>query len=240
MIIFLRLSFNKLDENSKIIHMKYLIAIFKGVLAGLAIGLGGFLFTVITYALPNELGKILGALLFPIGLSVVCIFKFFLFTGKIGLVFENKQTKDFYINLPLMYIGNIIGSLILGYICFAVFRTTDLFNKIASIAINKTGFDGGYEYYFAFIVKSLITGLCVYLAVKSYGLVKNKIIGVFLIFVFIAIFVYIGGDHCIANMYYFSFANYWTGYAFLNIALATICNALGTIPGVLLFKAIKK
>lgn len=220
--------------------MKHLLAIFKGILAGLSIGLGGFLFTLMTYALPNELGKILGALLFPIGLSIVCIFKLFLFTGKIGLVFEGKQTKDFYINLLLMYIGNIIGSLILGYICYAIFRNTDLFSKISAIAINKTNFDIGYEYYLMLIVKSLITGLCVYLAVKSYGLIKNKIIGVFLIFVFIFIFVYIGGDHCVANMYYFSFANNWACYTFLNIALATICNAFGTIPGVLLFKAFKK
>lgn len=220
--------------------MKYFLAVYKGILAGLAIGLGGFLFTLMTYALPNELGKILGALLFPIGLSIVCIFKLFLFTGKIGLVFESKQTKDFYINLPLMYIGNIIGSLILGYICFAIFRNTDLFSRINAIAINKTNFDSGYEYYLMLIVKSLITGLCVYLAVKSYGLIKNKFVGVFLIFVFIFIFVYIGGDHCVANMYYFSFANSWTGYAFLNIVLATICNTIGTIPGVLLFKAFKK
>ena len=220
--------------------MKYFQAVYKGILAGLAIGLGGFLFTLMTYALPNELGKILGALLFPIGLSIVCIFKLFLFTGKIGLVFESKQNKDFYINLPLMYIGNIIGSLILGYICYAIFRNTDLFSRINAIAINKTNFDIGYEYYLMLIVKSLITGLCVYLAVKSYGLIKNKIIGVFLIFVFIFIFVYIGGDHCVANMYYFSFANSWTGYAFLNIVLATICNSIGTIPGVLLFKAFKK
>ena len=220
--------------------MKYILAVYKGILAGLAIGLGGFLFTLMTYALPNELGKILGALLFPIGLSIVCIFKLFLFTGKIGLVFESKQSKDFYINLPLMYIGNIIGSLILGYICYAIFRSTDLFLRIGAIAINKTNFDTGYEYYLMLIVKSLITGLCVYLAVKSYGLIKNKIIGVSLIFVFIFIFVYIGGDHCVANMYYFSFANSWTGYAFLNIVLATICNSIGTIPGVLLFKAFKK
>ena len=222
-----------------IVCMKYLIAIFKGILAGLSIGLGGFLFTVITFALPNEIGKILGAILFPIGLSVVCIFKLYLFTGKIGLVFEQKQTKDFYINLPLMYIGNIIGSLILGYICFAIFRNTDLFLRIISIVENKTAF-ADYQYYLAFIVKSLITGLCVYLAVKSFSICKNRIIGIFLIFVFIGLFVYIGGDHCVANMYYFSFANSWTGYAFLNIALATICNAIGTIPGVLLFKAIKK
>ena len=228
-----------MTKKCMIISMKYLLAVFKGILAGLSIGLGGFLFTVMTYALPNELGKILGALLFPIGLSIVCIFKLYLFTGKIGLVFENKQTKDFYINLSLMYIGNIIGSLILGYLCFAIFKNTDLFFRITSIAENKITFND-YQYYLAFVVKSLITGLCVYLAVKSFSICKNRIIGIFLIFVFIGLFVYIGGDHCVANMYYFSFANKWTGYAFLNIALATICNSIGTIPGVLLFKYFQK
>ena len=219
--------------------MKYIFAVLKGILAGAAIALGGFLFTCITYLLPNEGGKILGALLFPIGLSLVCIFKLFLFTGKIGLVFEGKQEKDFYIFLPLMYIGNILGSLAIGYLCFAIFRNTDLFGRISAIAAAKTAFND-WEYYLAFIVKSLITGLCVYLAVKSFGIAKKMIVKLILVFVFIGLFVYIGGDHCVANMFYFSFANSWTGYAFLNIALATICNSLGTIPGVLLFKSINK
>ena len=219
--------------------MKYLLAVLKGILAGSSIALGGFLFTCITYLLPNEGGKILGALLFPIGLSLVCIFKFFLFTGKIGLVFEGKQEKDFYIYLPLMYVGNILGSLAIGYLCFGIFRNTDLFTRISEIAAAKTAFND-WQYYLSFIVKSLITGLCVYLAVKSFGVAKKMIFKLILVFVFIGLFVYIGGDHCIANMFYFSFANSWTGYAFLNVALATVCNALGTLPGVLLFKSINK
>ena len=219
--------------------MKYLIAVFKGILAGASIALGGFIFVCVTFAQPNEIGKILGSLLFPIGLSLVCIFKLNLFTGKIGLVFESKQSKDFYINLPLMYIGNIIGAASVGYICFAIFRNTDLFIRISEIAVSKTSFVD-YQYYLSLIVKSLITGLCVYLAVKSYALAKKKYLGLILLFIFIAIFVYIAGDHCVANMFYFSFANKWTGYAFLNIALATVCNSLGTIPGVILIRYLNK
>lgn len=221
-------------------HMKYLFAVIKGILAGASIAFGGFLFTVITYLLPNEGGKILGSLLFPIGLSIVCIFKLFLFTGKIGIVFEGKQEKDFYINLPLMYIGNIIGAVLIGYVCFAIFKDTTLFARITAIAESKTKFDTGWEYYLSFIVKSLITGLCVYLAVKSFVIANKRYIGLILVFVFISIFVYIAGDHCVANMFYFSFANKWTDNAFINIALSTACNSLGTIPGVLLFKSNKK
>ena len=219
--------------------MKYLFALIKGILAGMAIALGGFLFTVVTHYVPGEIGKILGALIFPVGLFNVCFFKLFLFTGKIGLVFEEKQTKDFYINLPIMYIGNFIGALALGYLCFAIFRNHELFLRISAITAGKTTLVT-YEHYFAMIVKALITGLCVYLAVKAYALAKKRYIGIILLFVFIAIFVYIAGDHCIANMYYFSFANNWSSNAIINIVLVTLCNSLGTIPGVLLLKAIKK
>ena len=220
--------------------MKYMLAIVKGMLAGIAIGFGGFLFILMTYLLPNELGKILGALLFPIGLSIVCVCKLFLFTGKIGMVFEQKQSKEFYLNLPIMYVGNILGSLAIGYLCFAIFSNTDLFNRTLEVAANKTAFTD-YQFVLAMIVKSLITGLCVYLGVKSFLVSKNRVVGIFLIFVFIFLFVYIGGDHCVANMYYFSFANKCdNGYTYLNILIATICNSLGTIPGVLLFKLFEK
>lgn len=219
--------------------MKYLFALLKGILAGMAIALGGFLFTVITHYVPGEIGKILGALIFPVGLFNVCFFKLFLFTGKIGLVFEEKQTKDFYINLPIMYVGNFLAALAIGYLCFIIFKDHELFLRISNIAAGKTNLVT-YEHYFAMIVKALITGLCVYLAVKVYALAKKRYIGIILLFAFIAIFVYIAGDHCIANMYYFSFANNWTSNAIVNIVLVTICNSLGTIPGVLLLKAIKK
>lgn len=216
-----------------------MLALVKGMLAGIAIGFGGFLFILMTYLLPNELGKILGALLFPVGLSIVCVYKLFLFTGKIGMVFEQKQSKEFYLNLPIMYVGNILGSLAIGYLCFAIFSNTDLFNRSLEVATNKTAFTD-YQFVLAMIAKSLITGLCVYLGVKSFLVSKNRVVGIFLIFVFIFLFVYIGGDHCVANMYYFSFANKWdNGYTYLNILIATICNSLGTIPGVLLFKLIK-
>lgn len=219
--------------------MKLLLSIFKGILAGASIALGGLLFTVSTFLLPNEGGKILGSLLFPIGLSLVCIFKFYLFTGKIGGVFEDKKSKDFYIDLPLMYIGNILGAVSIGYLCYAIFKDTDLFIRISEIANAKSSFID-YQSYLSFVVKSLITGLCVYLAVKSFTLIKKKYLGLIILFVFIALFVYIGGDHCVANMFYFSFGNNWNNFAFVNIALSTLCNALGTIPGVILIKYINK
>ena len=215
--------------------MKYLNMVLKGIFAGASIALGGFLFILVTSINSSEIFKVLGALIFPFGLFLVCFFKFNLFTGKIGLIFEKRQEKDFYISLPLMYLGNLIGSLIIGYLCYFIFRNTDIFNRVTAINEAKTTLDS-FDAYVVMIVKSLITGLCVYLAVKSYNVCSKMYQKIILVFIFIAIFVYIGGDHCVANMFYFSFGNNWGLHSIINILIVTICNSLGTIPGVLLFK----
>ena len=78
----------------------------KGILAGLAIGVGGFLYVILCYAIPGEFGKILGSLLFGVGLFTVCTFSLSLYTGKIGLVFEGKKNAEFYWSLPIMLVGS--------------------------------------------------------------------------------------------------------------------------------------
>ena len=72
-----------------------LFSFLKGILAGLAIGLGGFLYILMTYLISGEVGKVLGSLLFAVGLFTVCTFQLHLYTGKIGLIFEKKQTTTF-------------------------------------------------------------------------------------------------------------------------------------------------
>ena len=82
--------------------MKFqLLSFLKGVLAGLAIGLGGFLYVLMIRFVPGEGGKVLGSLVFAVGLFLVCTFSLSLYTGKIGKVFEEKQRatpvkSDFY------------------------------------------------------------------------------------------------------------------------------------------------
>ena len=98
----------------------------KGILAGLSIGLGGFLYILMIAFIQGELGKILGSLLFAVGLFLVCTFSLQLYTGKIGVVFEGKQEKEFYIGLPIMYIGNAIGAFALGYLCFFIFKDVEV------------------------------------------------------------------------------------------------------------------
>ena len=210
----------------------------KGILAGLAIGLGGFLYILMTWLLPNELGKILGSLFFAVGLFLVCTFFLSLYTGKIGMVFEKKQELPFYLSLPLMLIGNAIGAIGLGYLCFALFREADIMVSVASAVESRLALTNFYDY-LLLCMRSFLCGFCVYMAVKLFALKRLKILGITSLVFFVFLFVYCGFQHCIANMFYFGFGNAYTdGLTYANLALCILFNSFGPLAGILVFKVI--
>ena len=145
-----------------------LLNFLKGILAGLAIGIGGFLYIIMTFALHGdlaELGKVLGSLLFSVGLFLVCTFSLSLYTGKIGLIYEEKKDKIFYISLPVMLIGNAIGAFALGYAMYFAFRNTGVYDYALAAATARLKLDTFIDY-LSTSIKSFLCGLCVYLAVK--------------------------------------------------------------------------
>ena len=202
-----------------------------GIYAGMAIGFGGLLNIVANTLLSSTpiWGKLLGSLLFPIGLTMVCFLSFNLFTGKIGYLFDND--KSYLLFLLFVYIGNILGSLLMGGFCRVVLGETALQQTVNNIALNKLWH---YELAFGPILKtfagSVLCGVLVYLAILSYKQFKQvylKIIGIFLA---IGLFVFLGFDHCIANMFYFTFAwAYGSGVTYLALAVVTLGNSLGAI-----------
>jgi len=222
--------------------MKYYLSHFlKGILAGLAIGLGGLLYILMTYCFKDslqDLGKILGSILFSVGLFIVCTFLLSLYTGKIGLIYEEKQSKEFYISLPIMLVGNAIGAFGFGYICFFIFRNTDVYNSALAVANARLVFDSFLDY-LSTALKAFLCGVCVYLAVKSFSLNRLKPLGIILLVFFVFLFVYCGFQHCIANMFYFGMANTMNWNTLINLLLVILFNSLGPIVGVVLVKLIK-
>lgn len=216
-----------------------LFTFIKGILAGASIGVGGFLYILMKHFVEGELGNVLGSLLFAVGLFSVCTFYLALYTGKIGLVFEKKQETSFYISLPIMLIGNAIGAIGLGYVCYFIFKDTDIMNTVNAVCGVRTTLES-FNDYLSLIVKSALCGLCVYFAVKSFAMNRLKPIGIILLVTFVFVFVFAGFQHCIANMFYFGFGNHFIGNTFINLALCILFNSLGTIPGVLLFKLFEK
>lgn len=223
----------------------------KGILAGLAIGLGGFMYVLMTFLFSGdlaELGKILGSILFAIGLFLVCTFYLSLYTGKIGMVFEGKQDKYFYISLPAMLFGNAIGAFAFGYICYCLFGLTGtgLYDSAVNAANARLTFNVWSDYVVT-CIKSFLCGVCVYLAVKAFSLNRLRPLGILLLVFFVFVFVYCGFQHCIANMFYFGMANSLInaegGFCWqmlVNLALVILFNSLGPVVPVYLVKLIKK
>ena len=208
---------------------KHIETVLYGIYAGMAIGFGGLLNILSSHWLSASpwLARTVGSLLFPIGLTMVCFFGFNLFTGKIGYILDNKINYLGF--LGLVYVGNILGSLILGGFCLVTLKDSNVFESALKISNGKM-----FEPTFLNIMKcfagAVLCGVLVYIAIfcfKTFKRVWMKLLGIFLA---IGLFVFLKFDHCIANMFYFSFSWSWTNpLSYLNIGVVTLGNSLGAI-----------
>lgn len=213
-----------------------------GICAGAAISLGGFLNIISKAYIPDPWGKIVGSLLFPIGLIMVCFFSFALFTGKVGYTFNNKPKYVLY--LLNIYLGNLAGAIGFGFLTFLITQKAEGMRNVANaICASKTTF-GSVGSYFEVFGFACLCGMLVYIAVFDYKVFKKpfwKIIG---IIIPIGLFVYLGFDHCVANMFYFMYgfygASFTNGWVYVNLAIVTLGNSVGAILLNAVFTKIRK
>ena len=212
-----------------------------GVYAGLAIGFGGLL-NIISNSLLDSApiwGKVLGSFLFPVGLTLVCFLGLNLFTGKIGYVLDNK--RSYLVYLGLVYLGNLIGALLLGLLCLLIFPSKSGIQAQAWIISNAKLVKFEFLPLMKLFAGSVLCGVCVYVAVFCFKLFKQWWLKVVGILIPIFIFVYFGFNHCVANMFYFAFGwNYGNPLSYLNLLIVTLGNSLGAIALNELIKAFKK
>ena len=207
--------------------MKYNIEILiKSILAGIMIGVGGTIYL----SLDN---KIVGSILFAIGLFIIVVYSFNLYTGKIGYLINNFN-KKYIRELIITLIGNFIGTFFVGF----VLRYTRIYTSISDkakglvdIKLNDT--------LISILILSFFCGILMYLAVNTYKEVKD--IGKYLaVFLGVIVFILCGFEHCIANMYYFSVSSTWSLNTLLYLLVMILGNSLGGILIPLCNKVIKK
>ena len=209
--------------------MKYLKVFLFGIFAGLAIGLGSFVFTIVSAYLKTTPGLIFASALFSIGLILVCVLGLQLYTGKVGVVFDNREKLvENAINLPIMLVGNAIGAFALGILCHFIFNNVpDIANRISAIADAKIDYANHNVF-----LEGIFCGALVYIAVFLFKNLENwgmKIIG---IITAVTLFVYCGFQHCIANMFYFAMNFDWVNWNvnFLwNILIVILLNSVGAL-----------
>lgn len=188
--------------------MKYLKDFVLAVLAGLAIGVGGIVYLSVE-------NKVVGAVLFAVGLYIICEQGLNLFTGKVGyLVGQNAAYLPF---LGIVWLGNLVGTGAAAVIAGAT-RIGGIAEKAAALCQTKNA-----DSMMSLFLLGIFCGMLMYAAVDSYKKCKNPLILIFCV----AVFILCGFEHCIADMFYYSAAGLWTVDALVRILVITLGNSLG-------------
>lgn len=188
-----------------------------GILAGICIGLGGACF------LSCE-SKVVGSLLFSLGLFTILLNGFNLYTGKICYLYDNKN-KDYVVVLLLSILGNLIGTFIIAILCMLC--SPSMVEKAKELCSKKLELD-----YLTVFIKGFMCDIFVYLAVDTYKR-HESILGAF---IFVPAFILCGFEHSVADMYYFFTAGIFSIDAFLFILLVLLGNTVGGLFLPLLLK----
>lgn len=184
--------------------------IIKGIGAGFVIAIGGTVYL----SLEN---KIIGSLLFTIGLYTIVLNGLALYTGKVGYFIVEKQKKQYAGILLCTWSGNLIGT---GIGAFLLLHTRAAFiaEKAKEICAIKAG-----DTPVSIFLLSIFCGILMYIAVDGYKQVQNPCI----LFLGVSVFILCGFEHCIANMFYFWLSGAWSAKMIGYLVLMTLGNSLG-------------
>ena len=188
------------------------------MLAGIFIGLAGTVYL----SVPNQFA---GSFLFGFGLLTIVCYGFKLYTGAIGyLVNQGRNTLKYAGNLVIIWIGNWIGTWLVGTMLQYSRVGEALARKAAGLCAVKSA-----DNWMSLLILGFFCGMLMYLAVESFRR-KEEIPApgrILMVLLCVMIFILSGFEHCIADMFYFSAAGAWNEKTFKVILIITAGNSLG-------------
>ena len=185
------------------------------ILAGISISLG-----CLIYLLSSNV--VIGAMFFTVGLFLVLTRGYNLFTGKVAYLTDNSY--KYSISLILMWIGNLIGTLIVSIFT----RFSSLYPKIIEKAETIIKVKTSQTFLSAFLL-AFLCGIIIFLAVENFKNNKHEIGKYSGLFFLIPLFIICGFEHCVADMYYFSLTNDLIKEKIIFLIIITVGNSIGSI-----------
>ncbi|MCA1454664.1 formate/nitrite transporter family protein [Bradyrhizobium sp. BRP22] len=181
------------------------------MVAGGSIGLGALYYTVV--ASDAELSfattRVVGGLVFSLGLALVLVGGAELFTGNNLIVMAwasgNVSTREMLRNWAIVYVGNLVGSLGLVFLVFFSHHL-DMNGGRVGLSILNTAVAKIHPDMLTLFFKGILCNVLVCLAVwLAYAgrSVTDKIVALILP---ISAFIAAGFEHCVANMYFLPLA----------------------------------
>lgn len=186
-------------------HKNIFNLITKSILAGLLISLAGIVYL-------NCPDKIVGSLLFSLGLISVILLEANLFTGKIGYVNSKRSILDSL----LILVFNLVAATIVGLI----YRC----ESYAAASITESKLLVFSESWWLTGLKSIGCGAAIYLAVEGYKKSKSLIP----VILGVMVFILAGWNHCIADCFYMA-AGSSSVLAIPYLLVVIVGNSIGSL-----------
>lgn len=194
---------------------KYFGYLISAICAGFAIGIGGTVFLSVD-------NKVIGSLLFALGLFTIVVFGLHLFTGKVGYIPANKPVYVF--EVLVTWLGNLIGT----NLCAFLVRNTRISATVGKKAMGLCETKLNDNLLSIFIL-SVFCGLLMYIAVDRHKELDHSMGKMLAVFIPVSVFILCGFEHCVANMYYFGAAGMWSEKAFWYIVVMSVGNGVGGV-----------
>jgi len=180
-----------------------------GILAGVFIGFGGQLATMVTFDMEKLFGvgftKFIFGSVFSVGLMMVVIGGAELFTGNnlifLGVLSGDVKLRRMLNNWFWVYFANFAGSILLAWIMYAteLWKTGNLGEGIKALAIANGKVTLSWGSAFA---RAIVCNWLVCMAVWMATAAKDIVGKIFAIYFPIMAFVASGFEHSVANMYF--------------------------------------
>lgn len=193
--------------------MKIFRGLLSAVAAGFCIGLGGAVFLLQTE-------KLVGALLFCVGLYTICEMQFHLFTGRVCYALEQPLWSWF--RFPLIWVGNWLGTgLAAGLL--GLTRVGPAARQAALVLVQgKNG-----DTLLSLFILGFFCNIFVFIAVEGYKTFPLALGKYLAIFVGITVFIMSGYEHSVADMFYYFMAGQMGQEALVRLLVITAGNVCG-------------
>ena len=185
-----------------------------GLVAGVLISVGGIIYL-------SSSNKVVGSLLFSVGLLAILSQGVLLFTGKVGYALGKPASYIGY--LTLIWIGNFIGTAGVALIVrFSRIGTIEIIEKAEKLWAVKSSDSLISVFFLAFFC-----GMLMFIAVDAHKHYKNDTGKIVLVIICVMVFILCSFEHCVANMFYGTLAMAWTPKTIFYLVVMTFGNAAG-------------
>lgn len=207
-----------IDMTRKELAVFFLMAI----LSGFMIGIGGTA-SLLANSLLGNWGRLIGAILFSLGIYAIVTYGMKLFTGMVADI-PKMGMKSLW-RLPLCFFGNIIGVAIVAVLVYYSPLATPVVAKGSATVAAKLAQESWALKSFC---SAILCGWLITLSVwaSKYAPKKNLSASIEVIFP-VVVFAFCGFDHSVANMLYF----YFLGEVSWRVVGYIVMSVLGNIVG---------